>query len=88
MATKPRTDRPLVPGCSPATSRAALTAHIECHFANGRTDFFIGMAQCPLYIKQTAVSADATERTVDLTVEGADALAELRRRAATHASVR
>ncbi len=64
---------------------AALKAHAQCHFAFGRARGFAQMPNCPLYIAGLKLRADAAGRTIELTTDVASKVAELRRRAATHA---
>lgn len=62
----------------------AVTAHVKCHFAFGRTRGYEGMDACPLYIKGVRVVSGAD--AIDLVSDDATRVDELRARARTHSS--
>ncbi len=63
----------------------AVVAHARCHFAFGRARGFARMPDCPLYITGLELTADSGAKTIELKASKAAGVAELRRRAATHA---
>lgn len=64
-------------------NQAAVLAHIQCHFAYGRSQGHEGMDACPLYLK--GVNSTEGEGVISLTTANAEEVDELRARAATHA---
>lgn len=62
----------------------AAAAHVECHFAYGRTRGYEGMDNCPLYIRGLEVRRMADRRSLELISDDPNGVLDLRHRIDTH----
>ncbi len=62
----------------------AVSDHVRCHLAFGRTRGYEGMTNCPLYLRGLQVRPVTESRSLELTTDDPEVVTELRRRAATH----